>query len=68
MVAQHRGQPRKTQCALPRRRKRTVLAGSGQAILLLLEVPMPKNFREAAGFLLGLAIAGWLLLPLVGVR
>ena len=29
---------------------------------------MPKNFKEAAGFLLGFVIAGWLLLPLVGVR
>jgi hypothetical protein len=26
---------------------------------------MPKNFKEAAGFLLGLVIAVWLLLPLV---
>jgi hypothetical protein len=26
---------------------------------------MPKNFKEAAGFLIGLATAGWLLLPLV---
>ncbi len=29
---------------------------------------MPKNFKDAAGFLLGFAIVFWLLLPLVGVR
>jgi len=29
---------------------------------------MPRNLTEATGFLLGLVIAFWLLLPLVGVR
>ena len=33
-----------------------------------LEMWVPQNLREATGFLLGLAIAFWLLLPLVGVR
>ena len=68
VAAQRPGQRRKILPALPFRPKRTVLAVTARRDLLWLEVPMPKNFKEAAGFLLGFAIAGWLLLPLVGVR
>jgi hypothetical protein len=45
------------------RATRTLLADSIR--FTAREMMMPKNFKEAAGFLLGLVIAVWLLLPLV---
>ena len=32
------------------------------------EIAMPRRFSEAAGFLLGFAVALWLLLPLVATQ